>query len=68
SARQFWSRWPTLPAVAGERVFSLDPQSVTLPGPWLDRALLALVSALHGPGFAAQISQQSEVPGDASSP
>ena len=68
SASQFWSRWPTLPAVAGARVVSLDPKSVTLPGPWLDRALLALASALHGPAFAAQISQPSEAPGVAASP
>lgn len=59
SADQFWSRWPTLPAVAGSRVFSLDPASVTLPGPWLDRSLLVLVQVLHGPELARQISRET---------
>jgi iron complex transport system substrate-binding protein len=45
---EYWSRWPTIPAVAGERVLHLDPKTVTLPGPYLDRSLLSLVEALHG--------------------
>jgi iron complex transport system substrate-binding protein len=61
NAREFWSRWPTLPAVVGDRVFSLDAQQVTLPGPWLDRSLLSLVTALHGPVLAAQVSRDSEI-------
>ena len=54
----FWSRWPAIPAVAAGRVLHLDPRIVTLPGPQLDRAVEALVEALHGPSLAAQLSQQ----------
>ena len=45
---EYWSRWPAIPAVASNRVLHLDPKIVTLPGPYLDRSLLALVLALHG--------------------
>jgi iron complex transport system substrate-binding protein len=45
---KFWSRWPAIPAVASGRVLHLDPKIVTLPGPYLDRALAELVLALHG--------------------
>lgn len=47
-ARTFWQRWPSLPAVAHDRVFALDAGDVTLPGPDLDRALVRLARALHG--------------------
>jgi len=48
-ARRFWARWPSLPAVRDERVVTLDPGAVTLPGPWLDRGLLLLERALAAP-------------------
>jgi ABC-type Fe3+-hydroxamate transport system substrate-binding protein len=48
----YWSRWPAIPAVASERVVHLDPKTVTLPGPYLDRSLEALVGALHGTALA----------------
>ena len=54
----FWSRWPAIPAVAARRVLHLDPEIVTLPGPYLDRAVAALVEALHGSSVAMQLSRQ----------
>jgi iron complex transport system substrate-binding protein len=51
-AAAFWSRWPSLPAVAHGRVVALDAGDVTLPGPDLDRALVKLARALHGPSLA----------------
>lgn len=46
--RAFWGRWPSLPAVAGERVLTLDASRISLPGPELDRALRELAVAVHG--------------------
>jgi len=51
-AAEFWSRWPSLPAVAHGHVVALDAGDVTLPGPDLDRALITLARALHGPSLA----------------
>jgi len=48
AARAFWSRWPSLPALTQHGVVVLPAGLVTLPGPWLDRALAALVRAIHG--------------------
>lgn len=45
-ADRFWSRWPSLPAVASGRVRTLDPALVTVPGPQLDAALARLVEAI----------------------
>lgn len=47
-AAAFWARWPSLPAVAQERVVALPARDVTLPGPDLDDALRRLARALHG--------------------
>ena len=44
----YWSRWPSLPAVKSGRVLAIEPERVTLPGPYLDRALALLAAALHG--------------------
>ncbi len=52
-AAGFWSRWPSLPAVADHRVVAVESM-VTLPGPDLDRALLRLARALHGDGLAVE--------------
>jgi ABC-type Fe3+-hydroxamate transport system substrate-binding protein len=46
AARAYWSRWPSLPAVAGDRVRVID-ERVTLPGPYLDRALARLEARVH---------------------
>ncbi len=48
-AYEYWSQWPSLPAVRQRRVVPLSTGVVTLPGPYLDRALLAIASAIHGP-------------------
>lgn len=48
NAQAFWSRWPSLPAVAHHRVVAIPPGRVTLPGPYLDRALRTLARAVHG--------------------
>lgn len=51
-AAAYWSRWSSLPAVASGRVVALPPAEVTLPGPYLDRGLQRLVTALRAPGAA----------------
>ena len=51
-AAEHWARWPSLPAVANGSVRLVDPR-VTLPGPYLDRALERL---------AAQVSAAREAP------
>lgn len=48
SGAAFWSRWPSLPAVASGRVLTLDARRISLPGPDLDRALHELAVAVHG--------------------
>jgi len=47
-AVRYWARWPSLPAVRAGRVVALAPGAVTLPGPWLDRALDLLADAVQG--------------------
>jgi iron complex transport system substrate-binding protein len=51
-AAAHWAQWPSLPAVGAGRVVALGAGEVTLPGPWLDRALWALARALHGGALA----------------
>lgn len=63
-AHAFWSRWPSLPAVANRRVLRLNPDDVILPGPYLDRSLIALAAALHG----GEHSQGSGAQGAARTP
>ena len=58
-AYEFWSRWPSLPAVANRRVLVLDPDRLILPGPYLDRSLELLVTALHGQEIRAEIEAGS---------
>lgn len=48
-AARYWTRWPSLPAVAQGRVIALAASEITMPGPHLDRALRALRRALGGP-------------------
>jgi iron complex transport system substrate-binding protein/vitamin B12 transport system substrate-binding protein len=47
-AREHWSRWPSLPAVAAGRVVTVPPDTVTLPGPQLDRAVALLGRVVRG--------------------
>jgi ABC-type Fe3+-hydroxamate transport system substrate-binding protein len=56
-AREYWSQWPSLPAVRQGRVVSLSRGIVTLPGPYLDRALLAIAAAIHGPGVVTHLAE-----------
>ena len=48
-AAAYWSRWPSLPAVAQGRVVTIPASAVTLPGPDLDRGLRILAEALQPP-------------------
>lgn len=47
-ASDYWARWPSLPAVRAARVVAIPQAIVTLPGPYLDRALVTLAQKLHG--------------------
>jgi len=49
---EHWARWPSLPAVQDGRVLRVDAPRVTLPGPFLDRALRSLAQAIHPDGAA----------------
>ena len=57
SAVDFWSRWPSIPAVATKRVFDVDPTHISIPGPDLDRALRELAVAVHGQEIEAEIDR-----------
>ena len=46
-AREYWARWPSLPAVAANRVQRVPASEVTLPGPYPERALAQLAEAIH---------------------
>ena len=56
-ALEYWSKWPSLPAVKGGRVISLSRGIATLPGPYLDRALLAIAAAIHGPEVVSHLAE-----------
>ncbi|MAG30739.1 MAG: hypothetical protein CL908_07610 [Deltaproteobacteria bacterium] len=55
AASEFWGRWPSLPAVAANRVLGLDASRISLPGPDLDYALRELAVAVHGGEIDAAI-------------
>lgn len=55
SGAVFWSRWPSLPAIASGRVLTLDARRISLPGPDLDRALRELAVAVHGESIGSAI-------------
>jgi ABC-type Fe3+-hydroxamate transport system substrate-binding protein len=56
-ALEYWSQWPSLPAVKHGRVTSLSRGVATLPGPHLDRALLAIAGAIHGPEVVSHLAE-----------
>jgi iron complex transport system substrate-binding protein len=56
-AREYWSKWPSLPAVKRGRVISLAQGIATLPGPDLDRALLTIAAAIHGPEVVSHLAE-----------
>jgi len=50
-----WQRWPSLPAVAAGRVLALDDSGLTMPGPYLDRALERLIERVDdAPGLSSE--------------
>jgi iron complex transport system substrate-binding protein len=51
-AAVFWSRWPSIPAVANGDVFAL-PASATYPGPYIDHSLRLIAERIAGRGEAA---------------
>ena len=55
AAVEFWSRWPSIPAVAHGQVIDVDASRISLPGPDLDLALRELAIAVHGAGIEADI-------------
>jgi len=59
AAALFWSRWPSLPAVAAGRVVELPEGVATLPGPDLDAALLTLAGAARGEAFARALRERA---------
>jgi len=56
----YWSRWPSIPAVAHGRVLRLEAEMISLPGPYLDRALASLAAGIHGEAVGAEILRGSE--------
>jgi len=56
---EFWSRWPSIPAVKEGRVSGLDAGLISMPGPYLDRATESLMGAVYGPELAAQLERAS---------
>ena len=56
-ALEYWAKWPSLPAVSQGRVVSLARGIATLPGPYLDRALLAFAAAIHGPEVVSHLTE-----------
>jgi ABC-type Fe3+-hydroxamate transport system substrate-binding protein len=56
-ASAYWSRWPSLPALAKGAVADVPQGITTLPGPALDEALLVLAAAARGPEFAAALRE-----------
>jgi iron complex transport system substrate-binding protein len=59
SPADFWSHWPSIPAVERGRVIGLDASLISMPGPYLDRATLALVAAVYGSEAEAQLQANS---------
>jgi iron complex transport system substrate-binding protein len=55
-AREYWRRWPSIPAVEHGRVETVAAGLLTLPGPDLDRALFALARALHGEAIVPNVA------------
>ncbi len=50
-ATDYWSRWPDLPAVKSKRVFALNTDLITRPGPRIFQGLLDLAKILHPERF-----------------
>lgn len=46
-ARQFWRRWPAMPAVKNDRIFRIDPDIINRPAPRIIDALEILSDLFH---------------------
>jgi iron complex transport system substrate-binding protein len=57
-AMAFWQRWPTIAAVANDRLISLDAALVSMPGPDLDRSLRLLASTFWGEETLGRIRRE----------
>ena len=62
SAKEYWSRWPSLPAVSEGRVVEVPRGIVTLPGPFLDRSLRTLVAAIRAAEVGATPGRMTQDP------
>ncbi|MAI79922.1 MAG: hypothetical protein CL917_13335 [Deltaproteobacteria bacterium] len=51
----FWSQWPSLPAVQKGQVIQMNADLVSMPGPYLDQAILSLAQVLYGAEVANEI-------------
>lgn len=58
-ALAYWSRWPSLRAVADQRVLAFDSSLISMPGPDLDRTIERLADLLYGPSVGAAITQEA---------
>jgi iron complex transport system substrate-binding protein len=58
--KQYWSRWPSIPAVRSGRVIALDAELISMPGPHLDRSLEILAGGLYGVEVANEIEREKE--------
>jgi len=67
-AFEFWSRWPSIPAVANRHVVDVDASRISLPGPDLDLALRELAIAVHGEGIDVDIRRALENAGSHKAP
>lgn len=56
-ALSYWGRWPSIPAVARDRIVAIDPALISMPGPDLDRAIVELARSLHGDAVADAIAR-----------
>jgi ABC-type Fe3+-hydroxamate transport system substrate-binding protein len=59
-AETHWSRWPSLPAVADGRIVAVPAKQITLPGPYVDRAVRWLADAVRPP--SVEVGERSEAP------
>ena len=69
---EFWNRWPNIPAVKKTALVSLDAETISMPGPDLDRSLEILARAIWGeawddvwveaPSSSSKVSRDVEQP------
>ena len=51
---EFWSSWKELPAVKNQRIYALNPDLITRPGPRLFDGLLELAQKIHPENFKVE--------------